>query len=105
MLTSPIVSWVLAAVAGVLAIVFLAGKGKGVLELFGTTKDKMSGKKRTPEQERRYQRAIGLFLVVLAVCEVIMALFAQQTAWVALLLVGIDVVALVCLGLYISKNF
>ena len=53
----------------VLAVVFLMGKGRGLLELFGG-KNQMQ-KKRSKEEERAYQKAIGYFMIPLAITEVI----------------------------------
>ena len=60
---------VLAVIFIILAIVFFMGKGKGVLELFGGKYETQH--KRTPDEEREYQRMIGFFMLPLAVVETI----------------------------------
>ena len=59
----------LAIVFSALAVVFLLGKGKGVLEMFGG-KNEMQ-KKRSKEEQQAYERLIGLFMVPLAIVEII----------------------------------
>lgn len=52
-----------------LAVVFFMGKGKGILELFGG-KHEMQ-RKRSKEEQREYERLIGIFMVPLAIVEII----------------------------------
>ncbi len=74
-----------------LAVVFLMGKGKGVLELFGG-KNEMQ-KKRTKEEQREYERLIGFFMVPLAIIEII-SLFIHHEA-MGLVFVAVAVVDLI----------
>ena len=59
----------LAIIFSLLAVVFFMGKGKGILELFGG-KHEMQ-KKRSKEEQREYERLIGIFMVPLAIVEII----------------------------------
>ncbi len=59
----------LAIIFSALAVVFLMGKGKGVLEMFGG-KNEMQ-KKRSKEDQQIYERMIGYFMVPLAIVEII----------------------------------
>ncbi|MBO5521208.1 MAG: DUF3784 domain-containing protein [Eubacterium sp.] len=59
----------LAIIFSLLAVVFFMGKGKGILELFGG-KHEMQ-RKRSKEEQREYERLIGIFMVPLAIVEII----------------------------------
>ena len=81
----------LSVILSVLAVVFLMGKGKGILELFGG-KAQMA-KKRSKEEERAYQRAIGIFMIPLAVTEII-SCFVQVPV-MGLILAAVAIVDLI----------
>ena len=102
--TSSTFSWLLAGIAGILGILFLIGKGQAVLDLFSSGREAETRKKRTPEQEAAYQRALGIFLMVICANEVLMAMFGNTVRWVPLVAVGVVIVAIVFLALYIRKN-
>ena len=95
---------VLAAILAVLAVVFFLGKGKGILDAFGG-RSSVNEKKRTPEQELKYQRVIALFLIILAVNEAIMGLFAHISKAIPLITMGIVFVVFVLVIIYMKKNF
>lgn len=97
-------SYVLAAILFVLAIVFFFGKGKKVLELF-EGKNAPVQKDRAPEQEMRYQRAIGLFCLILAINEILLATIGQVYPVYNIIAIVIVVAALVLVAVYLKKNF
>ena len=76
-LLSPTFSWIMAALCGFLAVVFFMGRGKRLLRSFYSSQLQMYQKKRTPEQEKAYMRAIGIFMLVLCINEVLLALFGH----------------------------
>ena len=96
-------------VFGGLAIVFLLGKGQKILDLFGGKSQQQYSmtvkRKKTPEEELQYQRAIGVFLVVLAVDEAVMMIFSSRIPNVAMLSLVVTIVALVVLVIYLRKKF
>ena len=103
---SPTFDWVFAAILAVLAVVFFMGKGAGVLRAFsGRDNDMLVKKKRTPEEELRYQRAFGWCLLIMAASEVMMAILAPYFFWVPIASIVIIVVDLVALVRYLRKNF
>jgi 4-hydroxybenzoate polyprenyltransferase len=103
---SPTFDWVFAAILAVLAVVFFMGKGGGVLRAFaGKSNDMLVKRKRTPEEERQYQRAFGWCLLVMAASEVMMALLAPYYLWVPIASIVIIVVDLIALVRYLRKNF
>ena len=79
-------------ILSVLAVVFLLGKGRGIMDAFGG-KNQVK-KKRSPEEERWYQRAIGLFIIPLAIVEAI-SIFVPSSA------MGIVQVAVVVVDLIV----
>lgn len=97
--------WIFALICGVLAVVFFLGKGQGVMRAF-TAKDQRDRKsKRTPEEERRYQKAIGIFLLVLAVCSVLMATLGSIYAWISWIEIAVVIIGLIVTVKYLRKNF
>lgn len=95
---SPAFDWTLAAIFGVLAVVFFLGHGQGVLDAFS---GKYKQKKMSPEQNLKYQRGVGVFLLVLAVSEVFMAAFPGFVMGVISIIIA--VVALIGIVVYIRK--
>ena len=103
---SPAFDWVFAAILAVLAVVFFMGKGGGVLRAFsGRGNDMMVKKKRTPEEELRYQRSFAWCLLVMAASEVMMALLAPYYFWIPIVSIVILITDLVVLIRYLKKNF
>lgn len=99
----PTFDWIFVAICGVLSVVFFLGKGEGVLRAFTSRdmRDRKSG--RTPEEERKYQRAIAIFLLVLTLCSLMMALFASQITAIIELVVVIG--GMIILFVYLKKRF
>ena len=77
-------------ILSILAVVFLMGKGRGILEMFG---GKNQMKKRSKEEDRAYQKAIGIFMIPLAVTELI-SIFVQVPI-MGLVLAAVAIVDLV----------
>ena len=101
---SPILDGVLAAIMAVLALIFFLGQGEGILTAF-SSKNAPQRKKRTPQEEKRYQKAVGFFLVVLALCEVMMAIFGNTYVIVSFITIGAVIADLIVLVMYLKKNF
>ena len=98
--------WVFAAILAILAVVFFLGKGGGVLRAFsGKNNDMLVTKKRTPEEEMRYQRAFGWFMLVMAAGEVLMALWGSVYLWVPIVSIIVVIVGIIVLVRYLRKNF
>ena len=101
-------------IVAALGAVFLAGKGKKILDLFGGNRqnqyDMRVKKKRTKAQERKYQKIIGIFCMVLAVGLILMYVLAkllpfQYYMWFIIGDMVLVVVMLVWVGTYLKKNF
>ena len=84
---SPAFDTVIAVICGVLSVVFLLGKGRKVLDLFGA--GSQPRKKRTPEKELRYQRGIACFLIPLTIVEIVSVLHRSATMGFVLVIVTI----------------
>ena len=97
--------WIFALICGVLAVVFFLGKGQGVLRAFMSRDQRGKKSKRTPEEENAYQRAIGIFLLVLAACSVLMATLGSKYAWVSWIEIAVVVIGLIVIVKYLKKNF
>ncbi len=95
---------VIGAICLVLAIVFFVGKGGGVLRAF-EGRNAPAKKEKSPEDERRYQRAFGVFCLVIAACEMVpIILPVDQGVW-GLATIVVIVLDLVFITLYLKKNF
>ena len=90
-------------ICGILSVVFFLGKGDGVLRAFTSRelRDRKSG--RTAEEERKYQFAIGIFLLVLALCSLMMFLVPSQITAIIELVVVIG--GMIILLVKIKKKF
>ena len=102
---SPTFDWVFAGIMGVLAVIFFAGKGNGILRAFSGKDTMAQKKKRTPEQEMRYQRAIAWFLLAIGLREVLMAVLGFTYRWVPIVTMGIVILSMILLIIYLKKNF
>lgn len=92
---------ILAAGLGILAAVLLLGKGEKVLKLLNGGR-MIENKKRTEEEKLRYSRAMGVFVGVLALAELILALFPNNNL-VLMINIGIVVVDLIAIGTFTKK--
>lgn len=95
---TPEFDWTLAAIFGVLAIIFFMGKGQGILDAFS---GKYKQKKMNPEQNRKYQFGVGIFLLALGIDEVFMALFPGVAMGIISIIVSIA--ALIGIIVYVRK--
>ena len=87
---------ILAVGLGILAAVLLLGKGEKVLKLLNGGR-MVENKKRTEEEKLRYSRAMGVFVGVLALAELILALFPNNSL-VLMINIAIVVVDLIAIG-------
>ena len=92
---------ILAVGLGILAAVLLLGKGEKVLKLLNGGR-MVENKKRTEEEKLRYSRAMGVFVGVLALAELILALFPNNNL-VLMINIGIVVVDLIAIGTFTKK--
>lgn len=92
---------ILAVGLGILASVLLLGKGEKVLKLLNGGR-MVENKKRTEEEKLRYSRAMGVFVGVLALAELILALFPNNNL-VLMINIGIVVVDLIAIGTFTKK--
>ena len=100
-MTGSIFDWVLAAVLATISVILLLGKGEFILKAIngGRRKEKRCGDK----EKKRYSRAMGVFVGVLAIDEVIIALYSDNQ-WMMLVCLLIAVGALVGMGKF-SRNY
>ncbi|MCQ2509538.1 MAG: DUF3784 domain-containing protein [Lachnospiraceae bacterium] len=100
--------WIMAVICVVCAVLLLSGHGDGLMKMFGSTSNQQLSmkveKKRTKEQELRYQRAIGFYCAVLAVCEVVLALFGEKTRIVPLSTMAVAIAGLVLMVWYLRNK-
>ncbi|HIV17072.1 MAG TPA: DUF3784 domain-containing protein [Candidatus Alectryocaccobium stercorigallinarum] len=96
-------SMIIGVICLVLAVVFFLGKGAGVISAF-EGKNAPIKKKKSPEDERRYQRAFGIFCLVLACGEFLNIVLPPHPA-VGIVTIAIVVVDLVFIVIYLKKNF
>ena len=97
-------SIVLSIILAVLTVVFFLGKGAGVMDMF-QGKNAPQRKKKSPEDELRYQRAIGVFCLILTISELLNAFIGYQYPFFGIVTIAVVVLDLVFIILYIRKNF
>ncbi len=88
----------LAAVCAVLAVIFFMGKGKGILDAFSVRKLE---RKRTPEEQKKYEFGFGIFCVVMVFGELLMAY--AKAPWVSGAALALGLADLIFIGWYIQK--
>ena len=96
----PMFDGILAAILGVLTVILLMGKGEKILELFNG--NRLQKKKRTEEEKKQYSRVMGVFTGILALSEVLLALFPESSL-VVFLSLGLVLMDLVLVGIYSKK--
>ena len=96
----PMFDGILAAILGVLTVILLMGKGEKILELFNG--NRLQKKKRTEEEKKQYSRVMGVFTGILALSEVLLALFPESSL-VVFLSLGLVIMDLVLVGVYSKK--
>lgn len=96
-------SIIIGSVCAVLAVIFFMGKGAGIISAF-EGKNAPKKKKKSPEDERRYQRAFGIFCVIIGGMEFLSLALPQSTAIGIIYIVAV-VGALIWVTVYLKKNF
>ena len=91
---------VLSAILLVLVVMFLLGKGEGVLQLFAGKKYK----KRDKATELRLQRWCALFCAVLMVAELAMAFLQETWRPIGMIYIVVVVVDLIIFSIFYRKN-
>lgn len=97
----PIFDGVFAAILIILTIIFLMGKGEKILQFFNGNR-KLQNKKRTEEEKKQYSRVMGIFTGILAVSEILVALYPDNRI-IIILSLGIVIADLVAVGIYSKK--
>ena len=97
-------SIILAVILGALSVAFFMGKGGGIMDLF-QSKNAPPRKKRSPEDELRYQRVYGVFCFVLFLDEMINVFFANGNPVFGIITIVVVVVDFAFMVTYLKKNF
>ena len=97
-------SMVIGAICLILAIVFFLGKGAGIISAFDG-KNAPARKKKSPEDERKYQKGFGIFCLVLAIGELLNIVLPLDETIVGILCIAIVVVDVVFIVIYLRKYF
>jgi hypothetical protein len=95
---------VVGAICLVLAIVFFLGKGAGVISAFDG-RNAPQRKKKSPEDERRYQRGFGIFCLILALTELANIMLPVDGFVKGIVCIAAVVADLVFIVVYLRKNF
>ncbi len=106
-MTSSTFDWIMAAVCIVCAVLLLSGHGDGLMKMFGSTSSRDSmkvEKKKTREEELRYQRAIGAYCALLAVCEIVLALLGNTGSMIPIISIIVAVLGLVILVIFLRRQ-
>ena len=88
-----------AAVCLVLAVVFLMGKGRGILDGFGGAQKQ---RKRTPEEERKYEFGYAIFCLIMAGGQLLVGFV--DAPWTGIAGLVIAIADLVFIGWYASTH-
>lgn len=100
--------WIMALICAVCAVLLLSGHGDGLMKMFGSTSSQQSMKverKKTKEEELRYQRVIGIYCLILTACEVVLALYGDMHRAVPIVTILVAIVGLVGIVMYMKRNF
>ncbi|MDO4616515.1 MAG: DUF3784 domain-containing protein [Lachnospiraceae bacterium] len=106
-MTGSAFDWIMAVICIVCAALLLSGHGDGLMRMFGSASSQNSmkvEKKRTREEELRYQRIIGAYCAVLAVCEIVLALYGSVSRMVPIISMAIAVLGLIAVVLLIRMK-
>lgn len=90
----------LAVIFGVLTVVFFAGKGGPILDLFA---GKYQEKKRPKDKQRQYEKAVGFFLLELTILELV-TIFTPNKAFMGILSAALTAVGMILLIIYIRNR-
>lgn len=98
--------WIMAVICIVCAVLLLSGHGDIIMKAFGSTeKPSMKvEKKRTKEQEARYHKVLGIFCIVLAVDEIVLALYGSTNKLVPIVTILVAILGLVGIVTFNKKN-
>ncbi len=102
MVPGSIFDWILVTILATISVVLLLGKGDMILNALNGNNPRRA-KKRSEEEKKRFSRAMGVFVAVLALDELLIVFFADLQ-WVMFLCLVIAVVDLVVIGRFIKKN-
>ncbi len=101
--------WIMAVICIVCAVLLLSGHGDGLMKMFGSASSQQLSmkveKKRTREEELRYQRIIGAYCAVLAVCEIVLAMFGSVNRWIPILAIAVGLGGLIGVVAYTRRKF
>ncbi len=100
--------WIMAVICIICAALLLSGHGDGLMKMFGSTSSQNSmkvEKKRSKEEELRYQRIIGAYCALLAVCEIVLALFGSDNRIIPVILIIAAVAGLAGIVIYMRRKF
>ena len=105
MLFTSTFDWIFAAIMLALAIVFLLGKGGKILDAFSgkSTNSMRVEKKKSPEQQARYQRIMGIFCLILAIDEMFLALTMDYLTWAPYVSIAVVIADLILFVVYVKK--
>lgn len=96
----PMFDWILAAVLGVVTVILLMGKGDMILKTANGKRGR--DKNRSEADKKKYSRAMGIFTGVLALDEVLVALYPDNP-WVMWGSILIAIAAIIGIGQYAKK--
>ncbi len=88
----------------VLSIVFFLGKGEGIISAFESRNAPIK-KKKSPEDERRYQRAFGVFCIVIAISEFSDLFLPIDDGLRGIISIVVVVLDFIFITVYLRKNF
>lgn len=101
--------WIMAVICFVCAVLLISGHGDGLMKMFGSASSQELSmkveKKRTKEEELRYQRIIGIYCAILGVCEVVLAMFGTVNRMIPIISMIVGVGGLVGIVMYMKRNF
>lgn len=97
----PIFDGIVAAVLAVIAVILLLGKGEVILRAINGSR-KVANKKRTEAEKKQYSRVMGVFTGVLALSELLVALYPDNQL-VIMGSLAIVIMDLVAVGFYSKK--
>ncbi len=92
------------AICLVLAVVFFMTKGAGVIKAF-ENKNAPKKKKKSPEDEKRYKRAFGIFCLIMALAEFSSVILPLDDVVVGIVSIVVVVLDLIFIVIYLRKNF
>lgn len=92
--------WILAAILGVVSVVLLLGKGDVILKTMNGKRGR--DKNKSDADKKKYSRAMGIFTGVLALDEVVVALYPDNQ-WVIWGSILVAIGAIIGIGQFAKK--